>query len=164
MKISFRRTSPGLPDPKNESPTFHHSEEPAEPRVRLDRRFFLGRAAEAGLPSRASPASTLLLRRIGPMPSDSVLPRVVILGAGFAGLTAARTLSGTDVRVTVVDRRNHHLFSPLLYQVATAALSPGDIACPIRAILSRQANARGLLGDAVASGPGRRELVLTDER
>jgi len=98
------------------------------------------------------------------MPSDSVLPRVVILGAGFAGLTAARTLSGTDVRVTVVDRRNHHLFSPLLYQVATAALSPGDIAYPIRAILSRQANARVLLGDAVAIDPVRRELVLTDER
>jgi len=98
------------------------------------------------------------------MPSDSALPRVVILGAGFAGLTAARTLAGADVRVTVVDRRNHHLFSPLLYQVATAALSPGDIAYPIRAILSRQANTRVLLGDAVAIDPGRRELVLTDER
>jgi len=91
-------------------------------------------------------------------------PRVVILGAGFAGLTAARTLAGADVRVTVVDRRNHHLFAPLLYQVATAALSPGDIAYPIRAILRNQPNTRVLLGDAVAVDPARRELVLTDER
>src|SRR4051812_37699776 len=91
-------------------------------------------------------------------------PRVVILGAGFAGLTAARALAGADVRVTVVDRRNHHLFSPLLYQVATAALSPGDIAYPIRAILRGQTNTRVLLGDAVSIDPGRRELILTDER
>ncbi|HEX4439245.1 MAG TPA: NAD(P)/FAD-dependent oxidoreductase [Thermoanaerobaculia bacterium] len=98
------------------------------------------------------------------MSSAATGPRVVILGAGFAGLSAARELAGADVQVTVVDRRNHHLFAPLLYQVATAALSPGDIAYPIRAILSRQANTRVLLGDAVAIDPARRELVLTDER
>jgi NADH dehydrogenase len=96
--------------------------------------------------------------------SSAADPRVVILGAGFAGLSAARALSGASVRVTVVDRRNHHLFAPLLYQVATAALSPGDIAYPIRAILRGQANTRVLLGDAVAIDPARRELVLSDER
>src|SRR5689334_1093959 len=96
--------------------------------------------------------------------SSAAEPRVVILGAGFAGLTAARALASAPVRVTVVDRRNHHLFAPLLYQVATAALSPGDIAYPIRAILRGQSNTRVLLGDAVAIDPSRRELVLTDER
>jgi NADH dehydrogenase len=98
------------------------------------------------------------------MSTSKASPRVVVLGAGFAGLTAARTLAGADVRVTVVDRRNHHLFVPLLYQVATAALSPGDIAYPIRAILRGQANAHVLLGDAVSIDPVQRELVLTDER
>ena len=96
--------------------------------------------------------------------SAAAEPRIVILGAGFAGLSAARALAGAPVRVTVVDRRNHHLFAPLLYQVATAALSPGDIAYPIRAILRGQANTRVLLGDAVSIDPVRRELVLTDER
>ncbi|HEY6146130.1 MAG TPA: NAD(P)/FAD-dependent oxidoreductase [Thermoanaerobaculia bacterium] len=89
-------------------------------------------------------------------------PRVVILGAGFAGLTAARALAGAPVRVIVVDRRNHHLFQPLLYQVATAALSPGDIAYPVRAILSKQKNAEVLLADAVAIDPAAREVVLAD--
>src|SRR6478672_13016219 len=91
-------------------------------------------------------------------------PRVVIVGAGFGGLTAARALAGAPVRVTVVDRRNHHLFQPLLYQVATASLSPGDIAYPIRSILRRQSNATVLLADAVAVDPGKRELVLADGR
>ena len=66
------------------------------------------------------------------MSSAPAVPRVVILGAGFAGLSAALELAGADVQVTVVDRRNHHLFAPLLYQVATAALSPGDIAYSLR--------------------------------
>src|SRR5438128_6885146 len=91
--------------------------------------------------------------------------RVLIVGGGFGGLYAARELGKDErVEVTLVDRRNHHLFSPLLYQVATAALSPGDIAYPIRAILRGQANTRVLLGDAVAIDPVRRELVLSDER
>ncbi|HEY6049720.1 MAG TPA: NAD(P)/FAD-dependent oxidoreductase [Thermoanaerobaculia bacterium] len=89
-------------------------------------------------------------------------PRVVILGAGFGGLTAARAFAGAPVRVIVVDRRNHHLFQPLLYQVATAALSPGDIAYPVRAILSKQKNAEVLLADAVAIDPAAREVVLAD--
>lgn len=90
------------------------------------------------------------------------VPHVVIVGAGFGGLTAARELRGAPVRVTVVDRRNHHLFQPLLYQVATAALSPGDIAYPIRSILSSQRNADVLLADAVSVDTARREVVLSD--
>src|SRR5262245_15524167 len=85
------------------------------------------------------------------------LPHVVILGGGFAGLTAARTLRRTPVRITIVDRRNHHLFQPLLYQVATAALNPGDIAYPIRSVLRRQQNARTILARADRIDPaGRR--------
>src|SRR6266852_8542350 len=73
-------------------------------------------------------------------------PRVVIIGAGFAGLSAAKALADAPVDVTVVDRRNYHLFQPLLYQVATAALSPADIATPIRGILARQPNTNVILG------------------
>ena len=91
-------------------------------------------------------------------------PHVVIVGAGFGGLTAARALRKAPLRVTVVDRRNHHLFQPLLYQVATAALSPADIAYPIRSILRRQRNATVLLADADAVDPASREIVLTDGR
>jgi NADH dehydrogenase len=91
-------------------------------------------------------------------------PHVVILGAGFGGLSAARALRDAPVRVTVVDRRNHHLFQPLLYQVATAALSPGDIAYPIRSILRRQANTHVLLAEVTAVDLARRELTLTDGR
>ena len=89
-------------------------------------------------------------------------PRVVILGGGFGGLYAARALRRAPLRLTLVDRRNHHLFQPLLYQVATAALNPSDIAVPIRRILRRQANATVLLGEATAVDlPGRR-VVLAD--
>ena len=75
-------------------------------------------------------------------------PRVVIVGGGFGGLAAARELANAPVDVTVLDRRNYHLFQPLLYQVATAALSPSEIAWPIRHLLRRQANARVLLAEA----------------
>src|ERR1035438_5684554 len=71
--------------------------------------------------------------------------RVVIVGAGFGGLTAARRIARLPVQVTVVDRRNHHTFQPLLYQVATAGLSPGEIAAPIRSILKAYANVEVLL-------------------
>ena len=74
-------------------------------------------------------------------------PRVVIVGAGFGGLAAARRLAGKPLDVTLIDRRNHHLFQPLLYQVATAALSPADIAAPIRSILAKAANVRVLLDE-----------------
>jgi NADH dehydrogenase len=77
-------------------------------------------------------------------------PRVVIIGGGFAGLNAARALNRAPVQVTLLDRRNHHLFQPLLYQVATAALSPSDIAMPIRRILRYQKNVEVLLAEAVA--------------
>ena len=85
-----------------------------------------------------------------------------MVGAGFAGLSAARALAGRDVRVTVLDRRNHHLFQPLLYQVATAALSPGDIAAPIRSVLRSQANAEVLLGEVARVDVGARAVALAD--
>ena len=91
-------------------------------------------------------------------------PRVVIIGAGFGGLVAARKLARAPVRVTVVDRRNHHLFQPLLYQVATAGLSPGDIAYPIRATLRNQRNASVLLADVLSIDVANREIALADGR
>ncbi len=90
--------------------------------------------------------------------------RVVIVGAGFAGLSAAKGLAGTDYEVTLVDRHNHHLFQPLLYQVATAALSPADIAAPIRSILRRQANARVILAEVTGLDLARREVIAEDRR
>jgi NADH dehydrogenase len=89
-------------------------------------------------------------------------PHVVVVGAGFGGLEAARGLAGAPVRVTVVDRRNHYLFQPLLYQVATAALSPADIAYPIRSILRRQRNADVVLAEVVGIDPERRVVKLRD--
>lgn len=77
-------------------------------------------------------------------------PHVVVIGGGFGGLAAARNLGRSPVNVTLVDRRNHHLFQPLLYQVATAALNPADIAYPIRAVLARYPNVRVLLGKATS--------------
>jgi NADH:quinone reductase (non-electrogenic) len=88
--------------------------------------------------------------------------RVVIIGGGFGGLCAARALRAAPVDVTLVDRRNYHLFQPLLYQVATGSLSPGQIAAPIRAVLSRQKNTRVLLGEVVDVDPGTRRVVLAD--
>ncbi|PWK83919.1 NAD(P)/FAD-dependent oxidoreductase [Fulvimonas soli] len=85
---------------------------------------------------------------------------VVILGGGFGGLAAARALAGAPVRVTLVDRRNHHLFQPLLYQVATAGLSAPSIAAPLRHILRRQANATVLLDEVVGVEPDRRRVRL----
>ena len=89
-------------------------------------------------------------------------PQVVVVGGGFGGLYAARALRGAPVHVTIVDRRNHHLFQPLLYQVATAALNPSDIAVPIRAILRRQKNATVLLGQAVSVDAAAKKLILSD--
>ena len=89
-------------------------------------------------------------------------PQVVIVGGGFGGLYAARALRRAPVRVTVIDRRNHHLFQPLLYQVAMAALSPGDIASPIRWILRRQRNVEVLLAEATAIDTAAQKVLLTD--
>jgi NADH dehydrogenase len=89
--------------------------------------------------------------------------RVLVVGGGFGGLYAARRLSRDDrVALTLVDRRNFHLFQPLLYQVATGALSPGEIAQPLRSIFRRRANTTVLLGEAVALDPVRREVGLSD--
>jgi NADH dehydrogenase len=87
----------------------------------------------------------------------------VIIGGGFGGLTAAKALRKAPVRVTIVDRHNHHLFQPLLYQVATATLSPGDIASPIRWILRNNRNTRVLLGDVGAIDLNARRVRLEDE-
>ncbi|MEJ2185190.1 MAG: NAD(P)/FAD-dependent oxidoreductase [Gemmatimonadota bacterium] len=93
---------------------------------------------------------------------DGSPPRVVILGGGFGGLYCARALKRARVRVTLVDRQNYHSFQPLLYQVATASLSPADIASPIRSILRRQRNAEVWLGEASAVDVARRRVLLKD--
>ena len=87
-------------------------------------------------------------------------PHVVIVGGGFAGLHAARALRRSPVRITLVDRTNHHLFQPLLYQVATASLSPGDITAPIRWILRRQDNTFVMLGEVTGIDVASRTLSL----
>jgi len=87
-------------------------------------------------------------------------PHIIILGGGFGGLDAARALAGAPVRVTLIDRHNYHLFQPLLYQVATASLSPADVASPIRWILRRQANVQVLLAEARSIDPVNRRLSL----
>lgn len=89
---------------------------------------------------------------------------VVIVGAGFGGLAAARTLARGNVRVTLVDQRNHHLFQPLLYQVATAGLSPADIAAPIRSILRHHKNVRVLLDTVVDIDAADRRVLLASRR
>jgi NADH:ubiquinone reductase (H+-translocating) len=91
-------------------------------------------------------------------------PHVVIVGAGFGGLYAARALGRAPVRITVVDRRNHHLFQPLLYQVATAALSPAEIAAPVRNILRRQRHTEVLMAEVVEVHTEKHEVVLADGR
>jgi len=89
-------------------------------------------------------------------------PRVVIVGAGFGGLEAAKKLACQDVRVTVIDRTNYHLFQPLLYQVATAALSPADIAAPVRAILSRWNNMEVILAEVESVDIEAKKIKTTD--
>jgi NADH dehydrogenase len=92
------------------------------------------------------------------------LPRVVIVGAGFAGLSLAKGLKGAPYDVSLIDRHNYHLFQPLLYQVATAALSPADIAAPIRAILRGQVNTTVVLADVSAVDLAAREVIAEDRR
>ena len=92
--------------------------------------------------------------------SDVERPHVVIVGGGFAGLWAARALAGSPVRITLIDRQNHHLFQPLLYQVATAGLSAPDIAAPLRHILRRQANVEVRLGEVTAIDVAARRVWL----
>lgn len=87
-------------------------------------------------------------------------PRVVIVGAGFGGLAAAKSLAGADADITLIDRQNHHLFQPLLYQVATAGLSPADIAWPVRQLFRRQQNLRVLMGEVTSIDTARQVVML----
>src|SRR5689334_8413651 len=96
-----------------------------------------------------------------PSPSEN-LPRVVIVGAGFGGLACAQALGGKPAQVTIVDRRNYHLFVPLLYQVATAALSPADIARPIRRILGRYQNIEVVLGTVAGINTAKHSVRLSN--
>jgi NADH dehydrogenase len=91
-------------------------------------------------------------------------PRVVIVGAGFGGLTAAKALAGSSFDVTVIDQHNYHLFQPLLYQVATAGLSPADIASPIRGILAPARNVNVVLGQVSGVDTARREAIAEGRR
>ena len=86
-------------------------------------------------------------------------PRVFIVGGGFAGLAAAKALAGAPVEVTLIDRRNHHVFQPLLYQVATASLSPADISAPIRAVLRGQTNCQVVLAEITGVDLAQRRLL-----
>ena len=88
------------------------------------------------------------------------LPQAIIIGGGFAGLAAARRLRNVECEVTIVDRHNHHVFQPLLYQVATAGLSPGDIASPIRWILRKQARLRVLLANVERIDSAAKQIQL----
>jgi NADH:ubiquinone reductase (H+-translocating) len=88
--------------------------------------------------------------------------RVLILGGGFAGLVAAQTLKRANVQITLLDKRNFHLFQPLLYQVATGSLSPAEIAAPLRSVLSHQKNVEVLLGEAVDIDPAGKRVLLAD--
>src|SRR5690606_27828732 len=94
--------------------------------------------------------------------TENRAPHVVILGGGFGGLNATRALRKAPVRITLVDRQNFHLFQPLLYQVATASLSPGDIASPLRHVLRRQRNAEVWLGEAIGVDVEKRVVHLRD--
>src|SRR5690242_7631568 len=94
------------------------------------------------------------------MPSSMGRPRVIVVGGGFGGLHAARELARHSVDVTIVDRRNHHTFQPLLYQVATTTLSPGQIASPLRGILRRYPNISVVLAEVTGLDlPGHRAML-----
>src|SRR5262245_15486325 len=88
--------------------------------------------------------------------------RVIIIGGGFGGLSAAQSLKSAPVDVTLIDRRNYHLFQPLLYQVATGSLSPGEIASPLRSVLSHQKNTRVIMGDVQDIDPVSKQVSLAD--
>src|SRR3954468_16017751 len=97
------------------------------------------------------------------MPDSSVhKTRVVIVGGGFGGLWAAKALANRRVDVTLIDRKNHHVFQPLLYQVATAVLSPGEIAQPIRRILAKAKNIEVILSEVTSSHTGEDRVLLAD--
>jgi NADH dehydrogenase len=95
---------------------------------------------------------------------SSAMPHVVVIGCGFAGLTAAKALTKLPVQLTLIDRRNHHLFQPLLYQVATAGLSPADIAMPIRALFRGRRKVRVLMGEVTAIDAESRAVQMGEHR
>jgi NADH:ubiquinone reductase (H+-translocating) len=97
-------------------------------------------------------------------PSQNAPPKIVIVGAGFGGLSAAKALAKAAVDVTIVDQHNYHLFQPLLYQVATAALSPADIAAPIRNVLAHQKNATVVLAEVSGIDVARKQVIAEDRR
>ena len=97
------------------------------------------------------------------MDQNNAKPRVVIIGGGFGGLQVAKELQDTDVEITLIDRKNHHTFQPLLYQVATAVLSPGEIATPIRRILYRARNIEVVLGEVIEIEPDQKYVKLQDD-
>jgi NADH:ubiquinone reductase (H+-translocating) len=96
--------------------------------------------------------------------NHAALHRIVIIGAGFGGLSAATRLAKAPFEVTIIDRHNYHLFQPLLYQVATAGLSPGDIASPIRGILHRQQNANVILAKVSGIDTKSKEVIAEGRR
>src|SRR5947209_1879498 len=114
------------------------------------------RPRKEGAPMTATTITTIELEI-----QDTKRPRVVIVGAGFGGLAAAKALADAPVRVTLIDRANHHLFQPLLYQVATAALSPADIAAPIRAVLRKRKNVEVLLAEVTGIDVTNRTVHLS---
>src|SRR5208337_224476 len=99
----------------------------------------------------------------GTNPIHKTRPRVVIVGAGFGGLTAARRVSKLPVQITLVDRKNHHTFQPLLYQVATAGLSPGEIAAPIRWILRTRSNVEVLLEEVIDFQLDQKKVITKEQ-
>ena len=90
--------------------------------------------------------------------------KVVIIGGGFGGLTTAKTLKNANVDITLIDKTNHHLFQPLLYQVATAALSPADIAAPIRGVLHKQKNVTVIMGEVTKIDVEAKKVFLTNDQ
>ena len=109
------------------------------------------------------PAQSLEQSRLRLVPGVGVggrRPRMVIVGAGFAGLTVAKRLAKAPMDITLIDRENHHLFQPLLYQVATAGLSPADIAWPIRGLVRDQRNTRVLLGEVTGVDRVRKRVIM----
>src|ERR1700719_1981503 len=93
-------------------------------------------------------------------PDKSSRPHVVIIGGGFAGIAAAKALRDCEADVTIIDRRNHHIFQPLLYQVATAVLAPADVAAPIRQLSARQKNVSVLLAEVIGVDLGSRSVAV----
>ncbi|MBI3725319.1 FAD-dependent oxidoreductase, partial [bacterium] len=147
-----RRAPPHAPPPR--AALREHARE--APRERSVRGLARGHAfRERARARRFSPAG-------GALGESVSRPRVVIVGAGFGGLYAAKALKRAPVDVVVLDRRNHHTFQPLLYQVATAALNPSDIAVPIRSILSRQWNVQVKLAEALSIDASARRVELSD--